>query len=1172
MKKFLSLVLALVMTMSLVTVSAGAKDFTDNDTITYSEAVNVMSEVGVIDGYTDGSFQPTTNLTRGAAAKIICNLILGPTTAAALGADTAPYSDVPTTNVFAGYIAYCQKEGIISGYADGTFKPSAPLTGYAFMKMLLGALGYESDREGYTGANWSVNVAKQAIAIGLNKGNDEFTGQAYVNREEAMLYAFNTLQATMVEYEQNTSIVVNGDTQVTVQTPAKDKAWGTGTLNDGNIKKDGFVQFAEEYFPKLEKKADTDDFMRPAHTWSYNKQEIGTYVDYDKMVAEYTEAVTGGEVYDLLNATTIKENTLLTYVDGGDNSAKLKKGDLVRNNTEDLAGTGNGVLTQIFLDTDRDEITIASINTYLAKATSTYNTTRETATLNVYQSDATGTTKTVDVDDVPAVADVEKDSFYLVTMSSKNSATKALEVVSIAKPEVLSDSTVTKWSKNDKGLVVDKLTTGGTEYKANVKAYFDADTLEDYNLSLLTDTTYNVYLDANGYIVGVELHEGTANYVFITGYDRFGSYISVKTADAAAIFTDGTMKNITVNVTDTNENITTFKNDSKIASTSKNLYGTWSGADGDEQLNRWFTYTVDADGVYTLKPVERMIATNVSGTKTIDCSNVYLDGDVQNTARVYGNDSSVYITAETGAVDKESKYAITDTNGVYTGVQDVEIEIAEDAKLTDGEIYTVYDKDLYVIASVVVGEARGNVTNYAYILSGAKSESIKDGTYYWDFDAVVNGEIVTLTVESKYPSTITKLSKNAIQELRYTGDYVTEIKNVSYDVTSLSATINAGTDETYYVSSINNTMNLEGRTLYFSGASSVGLTFVKDAKAVVIQDVNGKSTKTAYASVAEAVGALGDADPSNSGLQYKGSIAAVLNTQGVATWIVFNSDTDAGSGAGKPTYDTNAEFVAISGNKVQYYIENPSTNLTGDPIDNIYALLVAGGYKNVSYNATAGGTWSYTTPNGTPVSGMTLSLERVVYIKVGNVNQIVPVTTTVGTATGVTANSNSYVKAGSGFVVTTATVVDGASYGTDEYVLYTKGSHVNVGNYNVTYTNVVSADGKDYVKVGDQVTITLTAKADLTTGTIASSVTTQYKVASSGGSDTLVHNQTDSGTTNAYWNAASGNSVDTKLSTGNDGVVYVKAGDTFVVTENGAATSQTPLTGSVVTVTDLSAS
>ena len=1097
MKKFLSLVLALVMTMSLVTVSAGAKDFTDNDTITYSEAVNVMSEVGVIDGYTDGSFQPTTNLTRGAAAKIICNLILGPTTAAALGADTAPYSDVPVSNVFSGYIAYCQKTGIISGYGDGTFKPAAPLTGYAFMKMLLGALGYESDREGYTGANWSVNVAKQAIAIGLNKGNDEFSGQAYVNREEAMLYAFNTLQATMVEYEQNTSIVVNGDTQVTVQTPAKDKAWGTGTLNDGHIKADGFVQFAEEYFPKLEKKADTDDFMRPAHTWTYNKQEIGTYVDYDKMVAEYTEAVTGGEVYDLLNATTIKENELLTYVDGGDNSAKLKKGDLVRNNTEDLAGTGTGALTQIFLDTDRDEITIVSINTYLAKATSSYNTTRETATLNVYQDDATGTTKTVDVDDVPEVADVEKDAFYLVTMSSKHSATKALEVVSIAEPEVLSDSTVTKWSKNDKGLVVDKLTTGGTEYKANVKAYFDADTLEDYNLSLLTDTTYNVYLDANGYVVGVELYEGTANYVFITGFDRFGSYISVKTADAAAIFTDGTMKNITVNVTDTNENITTFKANSDVASTSKALYDTWSGVDGKAQLNRWFTYTVDADGVYTLKPVERMIATNVSSSDVIDCSNVYLDGDVSNATRVYGNDNSVYITAETGTVDKTPSYAIVDTTGIYTGVQDVEIEITEDAKLTDGEIYTVYDKDLYVIASVVVGEARGNVTNYAYILSGAKSESIKDGTYYWDFDAVVNGDIVTLTVESKYPSTISKLSKNSIQELRYTGDYVTEIKNVTpYDVTALNETIVAGTDETYYVSGIDNTMYLEGRTLYFSGASSVGLTFVKDAKAVVIQDVNGKSTKTAYGSVAEAVGALGDADLDASGLQYEGTVAAVLNTQGVATWIVFNSSTDAGSGAGKPTYDTNADFVAVSGNKVQYYIEDPATNLSGDSIDNIYALLVAGGYKSVSYDATSN-KWSYTTPGGTPVTGMSLSLERVAYVKVNGVNQILPTTTTLASLK--TGSETYFLKNGQPVLADTTTITDGAEYLTGYFKVTGVADKTTAGVIDATkgqYTYTTSVDSKGvkvgndfYVKADATITVSVTWAAGDISGTTGDAVT-----------------------------------------------------------------------------------
>ena len=49
MKKFLSLVLALAMTLSLVTISAGAKDFADSDELSgeqYAEAVNVMSRNG----------------------------------------------------------------------------------------------------------------------------------------------------------------------------------------------------------------------------------------------------------------------------------------------------------------------------------------------------------------------------------------------------------------------------------------------------------------------------------------------------------------------------------------------------------------------------------------------------------------------------------------------------------------------------------------------------------------------------------------------------------------------------------------------------------------------------------------------------------------------------------------------------------------------------------------------------------------------------------------------------------------------------------------------------------------------------------------------------------------------------------------------------------------------
>ena len=117
MKKFLSLVLSLTMMLSLVTVNSSAKEFTDNEDVTYQEAIAVISEIGVVNGYEDGSFKPQNGLTRGAAAKIICNLILGPTTASELHADARPFRDVAADSEFAGYIAYCAQQGIISGWA-----------------------------------------------------------------------------------------------------------------------------------------------------------------------------------------------------------------------------------------------------------------------------------------------------------------------------------------------------------------------------------------------------------------------------------------------------------------------------------------------------------------------------------------------------------------------------------------------------------------------------------------------------------------------------------------------------------------------------------------------------------------------------------------------------------------------------------------------------------------------------------------------------------------------------------------------------------------------------------------------------------------------------------------------------------------------------------------------
>ena len=241
--------------------------------------------------------------------KIICNLILGPTTASALNAGTAPFKDVPVTNTFAGYITYCSQQGIISGYADGTFRPTGTLSGNAFMKMLLGALGYDSAIEGYTGANWTVAVIKQAAGIGLDDGNDEFVGSQAVTRQEAALYAFNMLQATMVEYDAKTSVDINGATVTIAGDKAKEVAQGS---YDNNMHKPN-LQFAERYFDKLDKTETTDDFARPATKWTFKGDKIGTYAKTPDLTYVGSQKI--NDIYADLNMST-KDTTANLYVNG----------------------------------------------------------------------------------------------------------------------------------------------------------------------------------------------------------------------------------------------------------------------------------------------------------------------------------------------------------------------------------------------------------------------------------------------------------------------------------------------------------------------------------------------------------------------------------------------------------------------------------------------------------------------------------------------------------------------------------------------------------------------------------------------------------------------------------------------------------------------------------------
>ena len=898
MKKFLSLVLALVMTMSLVTVSAGAKDFTDSSKINYSEAVDVMSAAKVIDGYAEGDFRPTATLTRGAAAKIICNMILGPTTASALVADAAPYKDVPANHTFAGYIAYCQKTGIISGYADGTFKPANTLTGYAFMKMLLGALGYKADVEGYTSPNWSINVAKQAINAGLNKGlKGDFNGVKAVNREEACLYAFNTLKATMVEYD--TTITIGG---VTVAGARKDV---TNNASIETIKNDDKMQFAERYFTKLTKKSNvTDDFGRPAVTWINNKTEVGTYVDYTTLVSSYTAKVKGGEVYNDIGSAAAKFDEVTYYVDGKVQPASVVTdlmSDVKKSNKDTFGASGKGVLTEVYVDTDEETIDVVIINTYIADVSADYNDKKEYLSVGVKNYGANAPTK-VYLDDVAGIEKYKEDDVILVQIADG-------VILNVIDPKTVEDAAISKFATDD------YVVTGGNQYDFAEKINRYNNVLNEYNKEELEDKTYDIYVDQYGYAIGIKLHSGTDKYLFLAGYDKATSNLTLKTAEAQAIFMDGTMSKIEIDFNETNKKLDPDKKNSTVRLDDK----------GDANRNTWFKYTED-DGVYTLTAVADQIVVAYGDTgsakKSINCESARV---AEGSKYAWGNDDSVYITVKTDDVDTDDcgtpykvEVGISKVDAVYTGVQDVDLVLDKDSPFERNNakdvIYALYDTDdKYIDAAIVLGESNDdNSKAYAYALKGAKSESFKDGNYYWEFDAAVGGKVETLTVKTKYTDVIDTIQKAIVDEdktatygikgllkLTYDKDgYVTKagvVDNTASDIYG-SSDFNASKDinpdifKAYEVKH-NQPKDLvcTGRTLYTDVKNDVGLTLASGAPVVVVQiveDEDGDLNRSIeeYSTIAAALNAL-----KNEGKGFQGTIAADLNDKGTAEWIVISS-------------------------------------------------------------------------------------------------------------------------------------------------------------------------------------------------------------------------------------------------------------------------------------------
>ena len=775
MKKFLSLVLALVMTMSLVTVSAGAKDFTDDSEITYKEAVDVISALGVVDGYSGGDFRPDDVLTRGAAAKIICNLILGPTTASALSAGTAPFKDVPVTNTFAGYITYCSQQGIISGYADGTFRPTGTLSGNAFMKMLLGALGYDSKIENYTGANWTVSVIKQAVGIGLDDGNDEFVGSKAVTRQEAALYAFNMLQATMVEYDQQNTIVV-GDITINTTSSRKDV-----TNNDANetIANDNKMQFAERYFDDLKLSDGTDDFARPANVWRLKAEKIGTYAK--EADASYTAKVAVDDIYaDLDLGSSVDKKDVTVYEDGDE----LKdKAVAITKNDDDTEFGANGVLTEVFYDDDDDTVVITMVNTYVGTINRSVAAKGNKAAYVEIAPEDVKPAGVNGIQDFETAESFEDDAYVLYTYSQS-----ADEVKSVALAEEVTGTVTRAENANNSTDGQDKksLTIGGTKYNASAKAAG-----QDVG-EVSVDEDYTIYLDAYGYMIYIEENDEIGDYALVLATASKGDFVGDK---AELLFADGT---------------------SKVVDTAKN----YNGKIDDYTI---VTYRVDDDGDYTLKAVDQ---TQSTGTKN-DPSNDAVDGfKLTNDKAGITTDTSDSKSEASVTSNSKTVFVVYDVNDdeytAYTGIKNAPSIAAASGQDKGVAAYWYCKSGRMTTIMFIFPEKNVEIeddSNSVLFLAGESVSNLihdKDGDYY-EYNAIVNGEIQTVKVDRSWGNdengiyksystdkygVISKLNNMTAFDGKYTEkQYLqgTGIDKVSADYTVTLDTVKNGWNETITV-------------------------------------------------------------------------------------------------------------------------------------------------------------------------------------------------------------------------------------------------------------------------------------------------------------------------------------------------------------------------------------
>ena len=194
-KKLLQLTLALTLSLSLIVpASAHGHYFSDHAAIHHKEAVSRCADLSILNGYTDGSFQPEGAVTRAEFCKIMSATVNGGQAPASVPGGTS-FSDVSSSAWYREHVAYCSSIGLINGVGNGRFDPAGNVTGMQAAKMLLVAMGYNGEQYGFTGPNWAYNVNRWAEKEDLFQDLTGLNKDAALSRDDTAQMLANAMDA-----------------------------------------------------------------------------------------------------------------------------------------------------------------------------------------------------------------------------------------------------------------------------------------------------------------------------------------------------------------------------------------------------------------------------------------------------------------------------------------------------------------------------------------------------------------------------------------------------------------------------------------------------------------------------------------------------------------------------------------------------------------------------------------------------------------------------------------------------------------------------------------------------------------------------------------------------------------------------------------------------------------